>query len=112
MKIEKKEQIVELSKMISNDFSLINSNLIPASERINDTSELKDYLRKEIGILIDKKYDLLLSALYRIDIDDKKIEELFAGKNREYIPDKLADLIIERQLQKLKFRQLHKEGKI
>lgn len=107
-----KEQIKELSKIISNDFSLVSPNLIPESRKLNDTKELKDYLRKKIGILIDEKFDLLISVLYRIDIDDKKIEELFAGDNRDYIPDKLADLIIERQFQKLKFRQLHREGKI
>lgn len=103
---KEKQNISELSKAISKDFSLINS------KDLRNYEELKNYLTKEIRNLIDKKYDVLISILYRIDIDSRKIEELFSSENKENIPSGLAELIIERQLQKLKFRRLYKEGKI
>jgi len=55
---------------------------------------------------------MLVNILYKIDINEKKLSQLFSGKNRDSIPATLADLIIERQLQKIKLRKLYKEGKL
>jgi len=45
-------------------------------------------------------------------VNEEKLNELFGSKNRAYIPAALADLIIERQLQKIHFWKKYKEGKI
>jgi len=37
---------------------------------------------------------------------------LFSGSGRDAIPSSLADMIIERQLEKLRLRKLYKEGKL
>ena len=70
--------------------------------------ELKKYLAEKIAVMIEKNFDLLLSSLYRIDIDENKVKELFSGKIRGDIPERLASLIIERQLQKLYYRNKYK----
>ena len=58
------------------------------------------------------KFDMLVNILYKIDISEKKLSQLFSGKNRDSIPATLADLIIERQLEKIKLRKMYKEGKL
>ena len=62
--------------------------------------------------MLDKNYNLLINTLYRIDISEKKVSELFSSKNKELIPEKLADLIIERQIEKIHFRKLYREGNL
>jgi len=86
--------------------SLLNFNDVLSLE------ELKKYLAEKIALMMEKNFDLLLSSLYRIDIDEDKVKELFSGKIRENIPDGLATLIIERQLQKLYYRNKHKSEKL
>ncbi|MEJ2103091.1 MAG: hypothetical protein P8X47_00785 [Ignavibacteriaceae bacterium] len=53
-----------------------------------------------------------MNVLYKIDISEEKLSELFSAENKDYIPASLADLIIERQLEKVRLRKLYKEGKI
>jgi hypothetical protein len=62
--------------------------------------------------MLDKNYNLLINTLYRIDISERKLSELFSSKNKESIPEKLADLIIERQIEKIEFRRQYREGKL
>jgi hypothetical protein len=45
-------------------------------------------------------------------VSEEKLSELFAEQNRDYIPAALANLIIERSLQKVRFRQKYKNGKL
>ena len=72
--------------------------------------ELKKYLAEKIAVMMEKNFDLLLSSLYRIDIEENKVKELFSGKIRENIPEGLASLIIERQLQKIYYRNKYKSN--
>ena len=77
----------------------------------NDTlslEEIKKYLAEKIAVMMEKNFDLLLSSLYRIDIDENKVRELFSKGIRENIPQGLASLIIERQIQKLYYRNKYK----
>jgi len=62
--------------------------------------------------LLENKYDALINILYRIDVNEEKLAKLFSETNRTFIPDALADLIIERQLQKIKIRQQYRSGTI
>jgi hypothetical protein len=86
--------------------SLLNFNDVLSLE------ELKKYLTEKIAVMLEKNFDLLLSSLYRIDIDEIKVKELFSGKRRENIPERLASLIIERQLQKLYYRNQYKSNNL
>lgn len=77
----------------------------------NDTlslEELKKYLTEKIAGMMENNFDLLLNSLYRIDIDEDKVRELFSQGIRENIPQGLASLIIERQIQKVYYRNKNK----
>ena len=107
-----KSEVTAVTKVIAKDFQVgDDTSLIPAADVLN-FEELKKYLTEKIAFLLENKYDTLVNILYKIDVNEVKLAELFSGKNTESIPEKLAELIIERQIQKVRFRQLYKSGKL
>mgnify|MGYP001325754932 CR=1 FL=1 len=108
----KQEEIFSLQKSVSKDFLKSDySSLIPNND-FERMEEFRKYLIKKMKDMLDKNYNLLINTLYRIDISEKKLSELFSSKNKELIPEKLADLIIERQIEKINFRKLYRERKL
>lgn len=106
------EEIHSLQKFVSKDFVKNDySSLIPNND-FERLEEFKKYLTEKMRDLLDKNYNLLINTLYRIDISEKKLSELFSSRNKELIPEKLADLIIERQIEKINFRKRYREGKL
>lgn len=109
---EDKQQVVEIVRFVEKDFLISNNNsLIPATD-LASLEEFRKYLTEKIKILLDEKFDTLVNVLYRIDISEKKLSQLFSGKNRNSIPSELTDMIIDRQLEKIRLRKLYKEGKL
>jgi len=109
---EEKQQATEVTKFVEKDFLISENNSLIPSTDIASLEEFKKYLAEKLKFLLDNKFDLLVNILYKIDISEKKLSQLFSGKNRDSIPATLADLIIERQLQKIKLRKMYKEGKL
>ena len=104
--------VEEIVKFVEKDFLISdNDSLVPAAD-IDSLDEFKKYLAGKLKTLLDEKFDTLVNILYRIDINEKKLSELFSGDNRDHIPDVLAELIIERQLQKIRLRKMYKDGKL
>ena len=110
--MEEKEKLTEVSKFIANSFTMDESQSLVPKRDFQNIEEFKKYLTNKLAELLDTKYDTLINILYRIDVGEDKLSELFSGQNREYIPAALADIIIERSLQKVIFRKMYKEGKL
>lgn len=64
--------------------------------------KLSDYLNE----LIKTDFEKLVSLLYRIDISEAKIKLLLKDQQQSNAGDIIAGLIIERQQQKIKSREL------
>lgn len=96
-----------LVEKLNKDFSLAKDSL-PA---VNDIALIRDHLIKRVTELISKDYDRFLNNLYRIDVNETKVSQILHAKDRTTIPEKLADLIIERQLLRVKTQMLYREGK-
>jgi len=104
--------LTDLSTFVSKNFEIPDSDsLIPAGD-FKSLEEFKTFLTDRLAFLLDNKYDSLINILYRIDVPEDKLNELFAKRNRDYIPEALANLIIERSLQKVRFRQKYKKGEL
>jgi hypothetical protein len=107
-----KEEIFSIQKFVSKDFVKNDySSLVPNND-YERLEEFRNYLTEKMKDMLDKNYNLLINTLYRIDISEKKLAELFSAKNKESIPQKLADLIIERQIEKINFRKRYREGNL
>jgi ribosomal protein L19E len=52
--------------------------------------------------------------LYRVDLSQNKLDEIFQNESKEDIAEKIAEAVIERQLEKIKTRAYYKtkEGRI
>jgi len=109
---EDKKQVNDIVKFVEKDFLIDEDNSLIPSADLESLEEFRRYLTEKLKFLLDEKYETLVNILYRIDISEKKLSELFSGKNKNFIPGALADMIIERQLQKIRIRRLHKEGKL
>jgi hypothetical protein len=105
--IEKK-RINEISRIIAKDFSNNGIYSLAPKTDFEEMEEFRNYLIGKLTYLLDNKFDLFLNVLYRIDVDEDKVKELFAPDNRDFIPGSLADLIIQRQLQKIIWRERYK----
>lgn len=106
------DDIKSLQKFVAKDFIRDDdTSLIPNSD-FEKLEEFKKYLIDRLTDMLDNNFNLLVNTLYRIDISERKLAELFGAKNKENIPEKLADLIIERQIQKIQFRKKYREGNL
>jgi hypothetical protein len=70
-------------------------------EEHKDLDTLKQLLSERIVALLINDMEKLLFILYRIDVNEQKFKTALASGNPKSIAPQIADLIIERQLQKL-----------
>ena len=93
--------------------SQINTDLIPEINQSLEISlpvtlsreELNEKLAVHINYLINHDFEKLLFHLYRIDVNESKMRELLEQQEGENAAGLIADLIIERQAEKIKSRQ-------
>ncbi|NWF90358.1 MAG: hypothetical protein HXY50_12970 [Ignavibacteriaceae bacterium] len=107
-----KIEVQEVSENISNAFNRFGLELPLSPSDAETINDLRSYLAEKLKDLLENNFNLLVNTLYRIDVNEQKLNELFGSKNRTPIPEALAELIIERQLQKIYFRKKYKEGNI
>ena len=69
---------------------------------------LKERLSSHINFLIQSDFQKLVSILYRVDVSESKLKHLLKENPGYDAANIIAELIIERQLQKIKFRQEHR----
>lgn len=67
--------------------------------------ELKEKLAVHINHLINHDFQKLVSLLYRVDVNENKMRKLLEEKEGENAAGLIADLVIERQLQKIESRK-------
>jgi len=96
---------------------IINPDIIPAINTSFELSlpgttsyeELKEKLTAHINRLINSDFERLVYLLYRIDVNEEKMRQLLEQKEGENAAALIADLIIERQTEKIKSRQLFRQ---
>lgn len=93
-------------RSLENSF-LIDSENIP----VTTIDQVKKLLIERIVQLLSENPEKLMNMMYRFDVSEKKIHEIFTNSFPFDIPEKIADLILERQQQKLYTRKLYAEHK-
>ena len=89
----------------------IDQSYLPESESEDVRfQELRKVLIRRIEELIEKDVEKLKWILYRIDVNEKKVHEALATNAALHYPEVLADLIIERQIEKAKTRAKFNDG--
>jgi hypothetical protein len=75
--------------------------IIPADQ----ATFTKQVLIDHINDLLQHNFQKLVSLLYRLDVSETKLRSLLDNNEGRDAADIITDLIIERQLQKIKSRQ-------
>lgn len=97
------DKLIKVSTAIINkDLGLDDKNSLDL--RLNTRELLKEHLEKILTYLVDNEQDKLIQAMYRIDIN----EQDFVSALQNMDIAKIADLIIERELQKALTREKYK----
>lgn len=96
---------MQIEKAIIESFE-IDESLLPVSadeqEKFNATREL---LIRRIEELAEKDMQKLLWILYRVDVSEKKLHETLQQTPPDKFAITIADLIIQRQIQKAETRK-------
>lgn len=104
------ELIQPLIEKLYNDFSIDKSNLPVKKDYSEELKIIKEFLSKRIIELMGKNQERFFNTLYRIDVNENKVAQIL--NTAADIPGELAELIIERQLQRIKTQLLYKQGKL
>ena len=83
----------------------MDSILVQLEARQSDLSGFLPLLATHILNLLRTDPNSIVNMLYQIDVSESKAKEAFLLINDTQIAHKLAELIIERQLQKIELRK-------
>jgi hypothetical protein len=102
-------KVQELSQILQNNFGLtISDGELDTESAYLEHLKLK--LSERIKFFIRTDLDKLLQALYRIDVDDSLSNQAFNLGEINLVSNKLAELIILRQLKKIEYsREFNKK---
>ncbi len=94
----------EIALMFTNSIANSGIKIESFNNDFKSISDFRGYLIQKLAEMLEKDFNGLINLLYRIDISENDLQELFSSQNKEYIPSSLADLIIRRQIQKINLR--------
>ena len=89
-----------LDQLDVSDESLVRQSDILENLRVTLVNDVEH-------LLVDRR-ELLLSMLYRIDVDESSVIAAMSQPNSRAIAEKLADLILDRQIMKVRSRRAYR----
>lgn len=100
---KKSSGIIELVKL---DFNLEENQFQPVENKL---SVIREELEKIISFLLEKDFERLLNAMYRLDVSEEEFKEVINGTFGNDVSGKLADLVITRELKKMETRAMFRQ---
>lgn len=94
----------EIARLVSQDFEL-EVNPFETAEAV-----LHRKLSFAIAHLLQTDFQKLLRIFYRIDVNEQLFRQALASEDSRFIPDELAQLVIDREKQKVFFRRKYSAG--
>ena len=101
---------VQIPVQPSEVYSIISANFELEGRQDITLEEIYRILTGTIRDMLDKNVERLVSILYRIDVGQKKTDEIFNHPSKDDIAALLAEAVIERQLQKVLSRKKYSAG--
>jgi hypothetical protein len=106
------DENTELAGLINKDLgSIEESMLIPIGNEI-DRTMIREKLAVLIAHLMESNFEKLCQAMYRLDVPESKFDIAMNGNDLSEIPYAIADLVIEREMQKVRTRIMYKRGEL
>lgn len=102
--MDSKEQIKQNSVILE----LLNQKIAFSQELISQETILYEAFVAYLNHLICYDFNKLVSILYRVDVSEQKVRKMLAESSQELAAETLAQLIIEREKEKEKYRNWYK----
>ena len=93
------------TELICKDFGLVQ---IPPEQ---DYEKVKAWLSYVVEQMMEQDFEKFIFVLYRLDIPERKVMVALSNETKIPANEYIADLIIEREVQKIKSRQWYKKHK-
>lgn len=102
------EEVEQFDQLIIKDLNLIEDETMPD---FHGNHELKEKLKVVILHLLKNDFHRLVNAMYRLDIKESLFHEAMNQDDPVKMIDQLADIIFEREWQKVQTRLFYKKNK-
>lgn len=93
------KEIIVIQQALLNDFD---------TEGCENRDALASRLAEQINHLIQADFHRLVAILYRLDISESKLKKTLEENTGKDAGELMAELIIDRQLQKQKMREIYR----
>ncbi len=104
-KVKAKKKETELLQLIQKDLQLVQTEL--TTRELLEKNAIRDFLTKAIKGLIDSDFNRLIQVMYRLDISESAFRTALNSPNPDEVAPGIADLVIERELLKIKSREYY-----
>ena len=98
----------EALQAFTRSFGIAPEAALAQADRLT-LEDVRRFLIPKITALLDRNPEMLMHILYRVDVAERDVKRVFGESPPKDIPAHLADLLIERQLLKLKIRRAYRE---
>lgn len=102
------EIITETALLLSKDFGQEEETALKLQNDLSQ-NDLKVYLQNTIAWYLEYNFQTLVNIFYRLDIHEKKFNLLMQNYIGDELTSGLADLVLEREMQKAKTRLAYRE---
>jgi len=103
------EKYIILNELIQKDFQMDEEESLISEDESLDPDTLHKRLSILVAYLLENDMHRLLSAMYRLDVSEAKFHEAMYSDSKQEAAINIADLIIEREMKKVKTRLHYKK---
>lgn len=100
------EIIRNTAQQVIKDFALFGIELVFTGNPENAYEVLKEQLTPIVDDLQKDKPSVFRALLYRIDVDEKKVNQVIRNSSGTYRAELLSNLILEKEFMKTLYRKL------
>jgi len=102
----------EVARLAVKDLERDPVSFLPEKQSSLDRNMLKQKLEEVISYMLENEFEKLCNAMYRLDVSEKLFHRALNETPKDVVPAVIAELVIDRELQKVKTRRLYKDGKL
>lgn len=100
--------VTETALLLSKDFGQEEETALKIHDDLTK-NDLKSYLQFAIAWYIEYDFHALVNIFYRLDIHEQKFNTIIQEKIGDELTSGLADLVLEREMQKAQTRIAYRE---
>ena len=105
------EENEQLAGLINKDFADAGGDLVISAGMV-ERNDIREKLAYVIATMMQDNFERLCQAMYRLDVSEKKFHEAMTEIPVEQVPYAIADLVIEREMEKVQTRLMYKRKEL